>query len=239
MLFIVTASLFMMNFSSHERISGEKILKDMYSRYHGNWYKDFSFTQKSENYRNDSLTRTSIWHEAIVFPDYFRITIGDIRDGNAMLQVKDSAFHFRKGKLVRRGPKGEDLTFLLGGMYFMPFGSVKTGIAKEGYNISKAHESSFAGRKMYVIGTESDTAKANQLWIDEERLIVMRFIKYDDNRKEEGVFGDHKQFGKAWSETSCSFFINDKLFQKETYSECVANGGVNMKLFDPYDFYQQ
>ena len=226
-------------FLPQKNISGENILKKMYSRYSGNWYKNFTFTQTTENFRNDSLVKTATWYEAIVFPDNFRISFGDIKDGNAMIQKKDSVFNFRKGKLARRGPRGEDLTFLLGGMYFIPFDSVKARMIKEGYDISKAYESVWKSRKTYVLGAGSDEEKTNQLWIDKEKLIVMRFIKFNGATKEEGVFGDHKKFGKAWSETSCSFYLNDKLLQKEIYTDCRANTDVDMRLFDPYHFYQQ
>ncbi len=226
-------------FAPKGNISGEKILSIMYKRYNGNWYKNFTFTQTTENFKNDSLIKTSTWYEAIVFPDDFRISFGEIKEGNAMIQKKDSVFNFRKGKLFRRGTKGEDLTFLLGGMYFIPFDSVKARIKKEGYDISKVHESVWQGKKAYVLGTESDDEKANQLWIDKEKLIVVRFIKYDEKNKEEAIFGEHKQFGKAWSETSCDFLVNDKLIQREKYYDCKANTDVDMRLFDPYNFFQQ
>ena len=229
----------MMAFMPLKKITGEKILKEMQTRYSGNWYNNFTFTQTTENFRNDSLVKTSTWYEAIVFPDNFRISFGELKDGNAMIQKHDSAFNFRKGKLIRKGPRGEDLTFLLGGMYFVPFDTVRTRMAKEGYDISKAHKSEFRGRKMYVIGSDRDDEKLNQLWIDKERLIVMRFVKYDGKNKEEAIFGDHKQFGKAWSETSCDFFVNDKLIQREKYNACKANSNVDIRLFDTDNFYHE
>ena len=238
LLLISTVAAFS-SFKSNEKISAEKILSKMYKKYAGNWYKSFTFTQTTQNYLKDSLVKTSTWYEAIVFPDYFRITFGDIKDGNAMIQVKDSAYNFRKGKMFRKGPKGEDLTFLLGGMYFVPFENVKEGVKKEGYDLSKAHESEWKGSKVYVIGTETDDEKQSSLWIDRDKLVVVRFIKYDGpNGKEEAVFGDHKQFGKAWSETTCDFYINDKLLQKEVYRDCKADQPVDMKLFDTNNFYK-
>ncbi|MEJ7610567.1 MAG: hypothetical protein WKF88_05245 [Ferruginibacter sp.] len=226
-------------FLPQKNITGEQILKKMYSRYSGNWYKNFTFTQTTENYRNDSPVKTATWYEAIVFPDYFRISFGDIKDGNAMLQIKDSVFNFRKGKMFRKSLKGQDHTFLLGGMYFIPFDSVKVRMEKEGYDISKAYESEWKGKKVYVLGANSAVEKTNQLWIEKDRLILVRFLKYEGANKEEAIFGDHKKFGKARSETSCSFFVNDKLIQTEKYNDCRVNTNVDMRLFDPYNFYQQ
>ncbi len=233
---LFTVNVFLTSFILPKKITGEKILKKMYKRYSGNWYKNFTFTQTTENYRKDSLVKTSTRYEAIVFPDYFRITIGDSKDGNAMIFNKDSSYNFSKGKLVRKGPKDEDLTFLLGGMYFLPFDSVKVKMNKEGYNIDKAYESKWQGKDVYVIGAENDEEKSSQVWIEKERLIVTRFIRYKGATKEEAIFGGHQQFGKAWTETTVSFYINDKLLQKEKYFDCKVNTAIDMKQFDPYNF---
>ena len=224
------------SFKSNEKISGEKILQKMYNRYHNNWYKNFTFDQTTENFVKDSLIKTATWHETIVYPDYFRISFGDIANGNAVIFIKDSSFNFSKGKLTRKGLRGEDLTFLLGGMYFIPFDSVKIKMVKEGYDFTKAYETEWNGKPMYVIGSTNADEKLNQLWIDKQKLVVVRFIKYKGANKEEAVFGDHVKFGKAWSETSCIFYSNDKVLQKEKYYNCKVNTAVDMDIFNPYDF---
>ncbi len=86
--------------------------------------------------------------------------------------------------------------------------------------------------------SQNDGEKLNQLWIDKEKLFVKRVIKFNNGSKEEGLFGDHIKIGKAWSENSCSFFVNYKLIQKESYYDCVPNKPVNLGLFDPYNFHK-
>lgn len=228
--------IFIFSFLENKPITGTKILEKMHNRFAGKWYKTFTFTQKTESYKNDSLVKTATWYEAIVFPDYFRISFGEIKDGNAAIFIRDSSFNFSKGKMVRKGLRGEDLTFLLGGMYFHSLDTVLVKMKREGYDISKAHESTWNGKKYYVIGSQTDDEKQNQLWIDKDKLFVKRFIKYNGKNKEEGLFGDHVKIGKAWSETSCSFYVNDKLIQKEIYYDYAANKPVDMGLFDPYNF---
>ncbi len=83
---------------------------------------------------------------------------------------------------------------------------------------------------------ENDTTKKNTLFIDAEKLVVLRLIRYGGNGKEEAWFNNHKKFGKAWSETLVTFFINHALYQKEEYFNCIANGKVNNAIFDPYNF---
>ena len=126
----------------------------------------------------------------------------------------------------------DDLTFILGGMYFHPLDSVKAIFGRLGYNLSKFYEND----SVYIIGADSINEATNQFWIDKHKLVVVRFINYSHGEKEEGDFYNHKQFGSSWSETACDFYENDKLIQKEIYHDCKANAVIDLKIFNPHKF---
>jgi len=233
---IMLALLFTTLCSFHKYNNSNEVLQKMYQRYAGKWMHSFTFNQTTENYRNDSLVKTATWYEAVVYPDKFRIDFGDKKDGNAAIFSKDSIYDFRKGKLVRTSVNDDDLTFLLGGMYFYPFDTVKAKFIAYGYDLGKYYETTLQGKPVYVIGANSANDKTNQVWIDKEKLVMVKFIRYTDGQKEEGIFGGHKQFSGGWSETSCSFYVNGKLVQKEIYHDCKADEPVDLKIFDPYNF---
>ena len=86
---------------------------------------------------------------------------------------------------------------------------------------------------MYVLGADKDDDKVNQLWIDQEKLVAVRFLKYEKDTKEEGTFEQQVPVKNAWSETKCSFYFNDKLLQTETYRDLKADEPVDMKIFEP------
>jgi outer membrane lipoprotein-sorting protein len=234
---VVTALLFlvMLSFSSANN-SGEDVLAKMYKQYAGKWMSSFSFTQTTQQYRNDSLVNTSTWYEHIVFPDKFRIDFGDIKSGNAAIFTKDSIYVFRKSLLARTTANDENLTFMLGGMYFYPFDTVKAMYKHYGYDIGKSYETTFNNAPVYVIGANNADEKTSQLWIDKEKLVVVKFISFAKGEKEEGIFKDHKQFGNSWSEMACDFYVNGKLIQKETYYDCKANADIDPKIFDYKNF---
>ena len=213
-----------------------QLLKKMYSRYSGKWYTSLTFSQTTESYRNDSLVKTATWYEAIKYPDKFRIDFGDIKNGNAVIFTKDSTYNFRNGKPGRITANTDDLTFLLGGMYFYDFDSVVSKLHQLGYDLEHFHEDRWKGHDVYVIGAKDTAQKLNQLWIDKKNLFVVRFIKYTDGHKEEGILDHHQKFGGGWSETSCIFFADGKLVQKETYHNCQANVKLDDKFFDPKYF---
>ncbi len=221
---------------AHDDLNSEKVLKQMYDRYAGNWYHTFTFVQKTERYKNDTLAQTSTWYEALNFPDKFRIDFGDIKNGDAVIFANDSAYNFRKGALKTVTADNNDLTFLLGGLYFYSFDKVLSQVKSLHYDLNKFHMDTWDNKPVYVIGANTKDERVNQLWIDKDKLVLVRFIKFDDNRKEEGILEDHKQFAGGWSETKAIFYIDDKLIQKEYYRECKANVDLDPKIFQPSEF---
>ncbi len=213
-----------------------QVLKLMYDRYNGKWFHTLTFTQRTETYRNDSLIKTATWYEYIMFPDKFRIDFGDPSEGNAVIFGNDSAYNFQKGKLKASRADNDDLTFLLGGLYFYPFEQVLAKLKSFHYDLNKFHEDVWSGKPVYVIGADTKDEKLNQLWIDKEKMVLVRFIKFDENQKEEGVFEKHIPLSGGWSETMCTFYINDHLIQKEYYRDCKADGMIDPMIFEPAVF---
>lgn len=216
--------------------TGRDIIKKMHDRYTGKWYHSFTFNQTTEFYQNDSLRRTQTWWEAIRFPDRFRIDFGEADSGNAVIFRGDSAYNFRNGKLRSSRINKDDLTFLLGGLYFYTFDSACKKLTSLHYDLTRAHEDTWQGKPVYVVGAGKGEEKVNQLWIDQKNLYLVRMLTYEDNRKEEALFDGHRPFAGGWSETKCRFYFNDKLVQVETYHDCVPNQPLEDRLFDPVAF---
>jgi len=212
------------------------VLKKMHDKYSGQWYKSFTFTQTTERYKRDTLVDTQTWYEALKLPDLFRIDFGDLKDGNAVIFHRDSMYIFRHDSLKRKEVNDDNLTFLLGGMYFIPFDSVTVHLNALNYDLQKFHEDTFMGKPVYVIGANKAGEKVNQLWIEQDRLILLRFIEYTDGRKSEGVFENHLPFEGGWCEQKCSFYFDDQLAQVEYYHNCKANVSLDDAIFDPKMF---
>jgi len=228
------ALLFLAFFIPQNKNSNSKeVLTSMYKKYHGTWHKSLKFNQTTERFRNDSLIKTDTWYETIVYPDLLRIDIGSAKSANGILFRHDSTYVFRNNKIVRGVKDENELIFFLGGMYFKTFDQVLAHFAELHYDLSKFHVSTWKGKPVYVLGADKDDDKVNQLWIDQEKMVAVRFIKYDKDTKEEGTFEDQLALKGAWSETKCKFYINDKLLQTETYHNLVAGESVDLSIFEP------
>lgn len=233
MKFLPAILLFIFFMPVNKNATSKEVLESMYKKYHGTWHKSLKFNQTTERFRNDSLINTATWYETIVYPDLLRIDIGSPKSANGILFRHDSTYVFRNNKIVRGVKDENELIFFLGGMYFKTFDQVLAHFAELHYDLSKFHASTWKGKPVYILGADKDDDKVNQLWIDQEKMVAVRFIKYDKDTKEEGTFEDHLALKGAWSETKCKFFINDKLLQTETYHDVVAGEPVDMSIFEP------
>ena len=214
------------------KTSGD-VLQSMYKRYHSQWHKSLTFNQTTERYRNDSLVKTDTWYETIVYPDLLRIDFGSAKSSNGVIFRHDSTYVFKNSKIVRSTKDENELIFFLGGMYSMPYEKILAHFAELHYDLTKFHTSIWKGKPVYVVGANTYGEKVNQLWIDQEKQVAVRFIKYDNNTKEEGLFEQQVALKNAWSETKCSFYINDKILQVESYHNLVADAPVDMTIFEP------
>jgi len=231
---IVSALLIMfLPFAVQKDLNSTTLLKKMYARYHGKWHSNLSFNQTTERYRNDSLVKTQTWYEHILYPDKLRIDFDSLKSGNGIIFRADSTYVISNHKLVRSLKNENELIFFLGGMYFVPFDQVLAHFKNLHYDLTKFHTDTWKGKPVYVIGADKTDEKVNQLWIDKEKLVAIRFIKYEDGTKEEGTMEGQIPLNGAWSETLCKFWVNDHILQVETYHDVVAGGPVDKSMFEP------
>lgn len=229
-------ALFVLAVSMINSDGSRDILKKMHVRYAGKWYKTFSFNQTTEVYNNDSLKRTETWYENVKFPNDFRIDFGNPDSGNAVIFKNDSSYFFRNGKSAGVRKDENDLTFLLGGMYFYSFDEVITKMKSLGYNLDKFHEDIWKGKDVYVIGAGKGEDSVNQLWIDKENFNLLRMLKFDTKQREEGLFENHVKLGGGYSESLVYFYINDTLVQVEKYHDMKVNVDMDNSIFNPEKF---
>lgn len=216
--------------------SSRDLLKAMHDRYAGKWYKTFSFNQTTEVFKSDTLKQTETWYEHVQFPANFRIDFGNPDSGNAVIFKNDSVYIFRNAKHAGTRPDKNDLTFLLGGLYFYSFDDVIDKFKLLGYDLDKFHKDNWKGQPVYVIGAGKGEESINQLWIEKENFNLVRMIKFENGEKEEALFEGHVKLDGGYSESVVRFYINNKLVQVEKYHDMKVNVKPEESIFDPSKF---
>ncbi len=197
---------------------GKVLLKQMHQRYYQAPCKIYTFSQSNTHYRNDSVVRHSEWHEAVEFPDRFRINFGEQAVGNFVIYKNDSVFNYKEKKLVKKRADPNTLLLLLGGMYYREFDDVLTRLKQAGYDTGVLSEQNWNKQAVYVVGAVANDVTSNQFWIDKKTQRVLRVIeKINDKDYMDMRFEAHQDWCKGYVETKVSFRRNGKLEQVEEY----------------------
>ncbi len=198
--------------------TGADVLRWMHKAFYQGPCRRYTFSQKNTHYKNDSVTGTSVWHEAIEFPDKFRIRFGDPAEGNFVLFRNDSAFNYKAGKRVKQRADQNTLLLLLGGMYYRSLEDVLARLKAKDYKLDSYSEQTWMDAPVYVIGAQKNQLTDNQVWVDKKTLRVVRIIeKLNELDVMDMRFESHRKWCKGYVETKVSFRRNGKLEQVEEY----------------------
>jgi hypothetical protein len=204
--------------AANKDTTGADILRWMHKAFYQGPCRIYTFSQKNTHYRNDSVTGNSVWHEAIEFPDKFRINFGDAANGNFVVFRNDSAFNYKAGKKVKQRADQNTLLLLLGGMYYRDLEDVLARLKAKGYKLDIYSEQTWMDAPVYVIGAQKNQLMDNQVWVDKKTLRVVRIIeKMNELEVMDMRFESHQKWCTGFVETKVSFRRNGKLEQVEEY----------------------
>lgn len=214
--------------------TGDDVLGYIHQKYRNGPCKAYTFSQKNTHYRNDSIVGTSEWHEAVEFPDKFRIDFGDKTTGNFVIFKNDSSYRYKNFELRGKKYDANSLLLLLGGMYYRELPDVTARLRKEGYNTSVLSKQKWNKQKVYVIGAEADDLHSNQIWISKKTWRVVRIIEQmDEKNMMDMTFDSHQDHCKGYVETKVSFRKNGKMEQVEEYDNIQTVEKFTEDVFDP------
>lgn len=217
--------------------TADALVRAMYKKHAGKGCKSFTFSQDNRHYKNDTVAGTSVWHEAIEYPDKFRIDFGDPKEGNAVIFRNDSAYHFRKGKLTGKEPDKNDLLLLLGGMYYRTADDAIQRLKDLNFDLGKFSENKLNNSAVYVVGAMRGDSLVNQFWVEKRSLRVLRIIsRLDESRIMDIRFENFVKNCGGYTETLVKAWINGKMAQEEKYKEINPGAAIPAGIFDPEQF---
>jgi outer membrane lipoprotein-sorting protein len=209
--------------------SGAEIVQAMHDRYAGKWFKTLTFVQTTTR-PNGERDSVATWYESLLLPGRLRIDVGKPSAGNGVLYTHDSTYRMSAGALKSASAGGNPLIPALFDVYVVPVDQTLSDLHDLKIDISKVSESTWDNRPVFVLGAEG----APRLWIDRDRLIVLRQIfAFRDTLFVDAQFKKYRPIGNSWISPECVFYINGKLLQSEEYAEIKADVPLSPALFDP------
>jgi len=214
---------------------GEALIRAMYDKYKGKWYKTLTFVQTTSDMRKNTK---ETWYEAARIPGILRIDIAPLDSGKAILFRNDSIYQFDGGAVKNAGPFVHPLMVLGFDVYLDTPEKTLGRLKGLGFDLSKIREDSWQGRKVYVVGAEKGDTTTKQFWIDKDRLVFVRML---DKSKNSGAhvetqFNKYIPIGKGWCSVEVKFIVNGNLVTMEEYADVKGDSPLPDELFDPSTF---
>lgn len=215
---------------------GASVIRQMHAKYQNDWFSTTRFAQKTTHYDADGKPTVAMWYERIQVPGKLRIDIGPAKDGNAMI-LRDGQMHtFKQGERVDSRPI-VSLAMLLGFDVYRQSPDITLALLKrEGIDTAKLHEDSWEGRPVYVIGAARGDPDSSQLWIDKERLLLVRIMQpaQDKSGASSDIrFMDFRTQPRGVIAARIDVYQQNRLVMSEEYSDIETDVPLEAAWFDP------
>lgn len=195
----------------------------------------FTFVQETVRFDEQGGIRdTTTWYEAIRYPKDFRIDFGDHIDGNANINRNDSIYVFRENRLVHKGPEIQEFLILEGGLCHYSSEETLQRLEDLGIDTSILTKSNYDNRSIYIIGALENELEKPQIWVDLEKLyVVRRFSRGSSGALYDVKYDSILDINGYWIETWLEFYRDGKLIQTEKYNDIDVDPRLNDSVFDP------
>jgi hypothetical protein len=210
--------------------TGEEVIRMMHSRYAGKWYRTVTFTQKTT--LPDGKIET--WYEALEVPAKLRIDIAPLTGQNVILFRNDSVYRYANGEVKVARALVHPLLLLGFDVYGQAPDVTIEKLKGLGYDLTRVHEGSWQGRKVWIVGAAPGDSTTKQFWVDQERLVYVRSLEPAVQKPgvtSEVQFNKYVRLGKGWIETEVLMLENGKVVVREEYRDMKADVQLPPALF--------
>ena len=216
--------------------TGAEVVDAMRDRYVGKWYTTLTFKQKTSRLLPSGKWNVQTWWEAMKIPGRLRIDFDPVRAGNGVLYARDSQFVVQNGRALRGDPGINPLLLLGFDVYAAPVAYTTTRLRREGFDLTRVHETTFQGRPVIVVGARKGDYNRKQFWVDAERMLFVRMLEptpRDTTKMQDIRFVNYERLGGGWIAPRVEIWSEGKLVFHEDYEDVKADVELSDNLFVP------
>ena len=215
--------------------SPDQLIAAMHDRYAGKWYRTITFIQKSSFLRAGAAPRVETWYEAGSIPGKLRIDLDNPAKGNGVLYRGDSVYQAQAGKITHR-TTGRNILLTLGfDVYGQPAATTLAQLRAERIDLTLLRMDTLYGRRVFVVGAAPGDSVSNQFWVDADRLLFVRLIQSDAQRRrtQDIRFEKYVQHGGGWVAEEVRVLSEGRMVFHEEYTNVRVNVPLDDALFIP------
>jgi hypothetical protein len=136
-----------------------------------------NFLQNNTAYSSTGQEQHSQWYEHIEVPGKLRIAFLPATQRSGLVQVDDKVASFDNGIRVDFRPSVNPLLLLTTDVYAAPLTTIMRGLDSLNLDTSVMRTDEWEGNPVYVIGAKAGDSTSTQMWVDADRLLLVRFIQ--------------------------------------------------------------
>lgn len=163
--------------SSARFTSGAAVVRGMHELYAGKYLKTISFLQNNTVYTTTGQEQHSQWYEHLEVPGKLRIAFLPATQRSGLVYVDDKVASFDNGIRVDFRPSVNALLVLTSDVYAAPISQIMRELDSLDVDTDVIRNDEWDGRPVYVVGAKAGDTTSNQVWVDADRLVLLRFIQ--------------------------------------------------------------
>lgn len=169
--------------------TAEALVGAMNARYGGKFFKTKTFLQNNTAFTTTGEEQKSQWYEHLEAPGKLRIAFLPAAQKSGLVQVDDNVASFDNGIRIDFRPSVNPLLLLTVDVYAAPPAAILKGLDSLGVDTDIIRTDEWEGRPVYVVGAKQGDSTSSQMWVDSDRLRLVRFVQRD-RRGERTIVSD-------------------------------------------------
>ncbi len=216
--------------------SSSTLIRQMHDRYSGKWYKTLSFEQTNTFYTSGGKEQKSQWVQRLQVPGRLRVDFLPLSSKSGLLIQNNRVITFDNGKRVDSRRAIQPVLTMTGDVYAIPASITLRRLDSLGIDLDKFHEEKWEGKRVFVMGAEKGDLESSQVWIDADKLLLLRFIQRDKRGDRiittDTRVSDYRAVDGYSIAHEFTSYRDGKVFFKEQYDNVKVNEPIAPELFD-------
>jgi hypothetical protein len=216
--------------------TGSGVVKAMHDLYGGKFLRTMSFLQNNTSYSSTGQEQHYQWYEHWEVPGKLRIAFLPATSRSGLVQVNDKVASFDNGIRVDFRPSVNPVLLLTADVYAAPVPIIMRGLDSLSVDTEIIRTDEWEGRPVYVIGAKAGDSTSNQMWIDADKLLLLRFIQHGKSGDRPVIsdirVGSYKEIQGYQIPTEFLLIRNGRPVWRQQYANVRINEELPAGTFD-------
>jgi hypothetical protein len=217
--------------------SANDLIRAMQSRNNGRWYSTLSLTGETTRWGAGREASRNRWNQYVNVPGRMRVEFLPWTSRGGVLFEGGRVHTFADGRRIDTQRQVHPLLLLGSDIYVAPANRTLAELRALGVATQRFRETTWGGRRVYIIGGERGDTTSTQAWFDAERLAPVRWIHRETRDGRSSVadtrLQNYRRIGAYFIPHEVVGYRDGRRVLREVYSNVRVNPTLSPALFDP------